>query len=331
MAKPSGSAGGGSSSAFLQAVARASNPAGTPGGVPGLTGQNVEAAYNSGYIADDSFMGPGRLGQGLSSNVGSQAWNDQSTISSWEIDSFKTAADQEAFEDLQAEYEARAQALASLGLGPEDVASRWYNPKDQDEYEGKGVEAPGQAAGLTDVPTSTTNFSRPRTVAAGWKEDEDDYQVGTLTVVFRDGTPYNFYKVPRSVWIKFHQSISKGRPFLNTTFPSTYAHGPADVSALSESMRDAVYMAARTTQLYYRSPATGKGHYQTRYTTKVKPGAKDNVVRYNADGTAVVKVRTRTLGSPQNPTKANPNPKINKQNAKASKPTPRNTSAQRKK
>lgn len=305
MARPT-SAGNGANAAFNKAVAMASNPAGVvPGGVQGFTPAMVQSAYGSGYVATDSFLGPGRLGQGLSTNPNSAEYINQGVISDWEIDSFKTAVDKEALEDLQAEYADRAEYLAAMGLGPDDIASRWYNPKSQDDY--LGVEPARAGAGLTDMPTSTTNFKRPRTVAAGWAENEDDYQKGTLTVVFRDGTPYNFYDVPRSVWIKFHNSISKGRPYLNSTFPKEYAHGPADVASLSDSMRDAVYMAARTTQLYYGT--NGKGHYQTSYKTKKKPAARDKVVRYNADGSAVVKVRVRTQGSPQNPSKATASPR----------------------
>lgn len=304
MARPT-SAGNGANAAFNQAVARASNPAGVaPGGLEGFTPSMVQSAYNSGYVATDSFMGPGRLGQGLSINPNEAAYFNQSAIGGWDIADPSTAADAEERADLLAELEARAETLAAMGLGPEDIAARWYNPKAQDEY--TGVEMPRVGAGLTDIPTSTTNFKRPRTVAAGWKENDDDYQKGTLTVIFRDGTPYNFYDVPRSVWIKFHNSISKGRPYLNTTFPREYAHGPADVSSLSDSMRDAVYMAVRTTQLYYGS---GQGHYQTSYKTVKTPRATDKVVRYDKEGNAVVKRRIRTQGSPQNPTAKSAKPR----------------------
>ena len=75
----------------------------------------------------------------------------------------------------------------------------------------KGVAVAPSA--LSDIPTSTSNWRRPRTVAAGYDYNPDSDK-GVLTVVFRDGTFYNYYDVPPSVWIEFHDSFSKG-PMLN--------------------------------------------------------------------------------------------------------------------
>jgi hypothetical protein len=294
--------------AFNNAVASASsNFAGPlPGSISTFTPQNYAEAQESGYVATEGFMGPGRPGQALATS--GSAFFSQETISAWDVAN-------------KAEYNLRATELAKMDLGPNDVASRYYSPKDQDYYDSRPleVEEAWVGAGLTDIPTSSTNFARPRTVAAGWDANPDNHELGTLTVVFRDGTPYNFYDVERSVWLKFHQSISKGRPFLNKkSFTDLYKHGPADTSEMSPDMLNAVYMAARTTQLYYRAPKGTSGY---SYQYKTKP-----------DGT---RVKFRTYGTPQNPTKANTNPAINRQNAataaKAAKATARNTSAQKKK
>lgn len=115
------------------------------------------------------------------------------------------------------------------------------------------------AVPLSDIPTSTTNYRRPRTVAAGY-----DPESRTVTVVFRDGTFYNYYDVPPTVWIKFHTSLSKG-PMLNRANRKQgfdgdllkYRHGPADISALSPVAKEFMYTVARTAQIYYREKATG--------------------------------------------------------------------------
>jgi len=136
----------------------------------------------------------------------------------------------------------------------------------------KGVAVAPSA--LYDMPTSTTNWRRPRTVAAGYDYDADKDK-GVLTVVFRDGTFYNYYDVPPSVWIEFHDSFSKG-PMLNRKTKNggqamdgkllAYKHGPADMSALSQTAQDFLYKAARTVQIYNRdkapriNQATGKAY-----------------------------------------------------------------------
>jgi hypothetical protein len=116
---------------------------------------------------------------------------------------------------------------------------------------------------LKDIPTSTTNAFRPRTVAAGWEAGKDDPSKGTLTVVFRDGTIYNFYDVEESVWIGFHQAISKGRTYLNHANSKQASEGklldpkyrgePANINSLSAAMRQLVYRAARSAQFENRT------------------------------------------------------------------------------
>lgn len=90
--------------------------------------------------------------------------------------------------------------------------------------------SPDAPAELTDRPTSTTNVSRPRTLAAGY---DPSLNGGTLTVVFRDGTFWNYYKVTEGEWQNFHSSISKGKPWLKPggTIASK-PNGPADISTL---------------------------------------------------------------------------------------------------
>jgi hypothetical protein len=69
-------------------------------------------------------------------------------------------------------------------------------------------------------PTPSVNPPRPRTLAAGY-----DRRTETLRVRFRDGTPWEYYNVPPTVWRNFRRVKSPGR-FINRTlnnFP--YARG----------------------------------------------------------------------------------------------------------
>jgi hypothetical protein len=113
---------------------------------------------------------------------------------------------------------------------------------------------------LSDYPTSTTNWRRPRTVAAGYDYNPETDK-GVITVVFRDGVFYNYYDVPPSVWVEFHDSFSKG-PMLNRKSKNgkqaidgkllSYKHGPADMSSLSPTAQEFLYKVARAVQIYNR-------------------------------------------------------------------------------
>lgn len=112
-----------------------------------------------------------------------------------------------------------------------------------------GDEAP---VTFTDVPTSSTNYSRPRTVAAGYNEDTQ-----TVTVVFRDGTFYNYYGVTKQEWLGFSASFSKGKNWLNHKNSKQAseglfigkARGVADVSSIPPGIQEQLYRVARTQQM----------------------------------------------------------------------------------
>ena len=108
----------------------------------------------------------------------------------------------------------------------------------------------GAPVGLTEIPTSTTDPNRPRTVAAGY-----DSRRRCITVVFRDGTYYSYYEVLPLMWANFKRARSKGR-FIYTYLDS-HPRGPADVSALPEEAREALYRVVRTGQVL-RQGITGK-------------------------------------------------------------------------
>lgn len=97
-------------------------------------------------------------------------------------------------------------------------------------------------ADITVVPTSTTNPPRPRTVAAGY-----DKARKALTVVFRDGTFYNFYGVGGLEWNNFKRARSKGR-FI-ARYLDGKVRGTADMGGIPQQHQEVLYRVARTAQV----------------------------------------------------------------------------------
>lgn len=93
-----------------------------------------------------------------------------------------------------------------------------------------------------EIPTQTTNPMRPRTVAAIW-----DVRNRVLTVVFRDGTFYNYYECDMQTWLSFKQAQSKGHFILQVL--NNKPRGPADMTNVPSDVREFLYRAARTAQV----------------------------------------------------------------------------------
>jgi hypothetical protein len=74
-----------------------------------------------------------------------------------------------------------------------------------------------------------------------------------MTVVFRDGTFYNYYDVEPGEWLIFHSSFSKG-PLLDSesNLVVNHRHGPADVSSLTPQIKELIVRVQRATQVYNR-------------------------------------------------------------------------------
>jgi hypothetical protein len=102
---------------------------------------------------------------------------------------------------------------------------------DLDEYdEADGPEDDG-APGIGDddvfssrnpyreIPTTSSNTLKPRTVAAAYEPNPNEPKNGKLTVVFRDGTVWIYSQISLGEWQNFHASISKGRDWLNAGAP----------------------------------------------------------------------------------------------------------------
>lgn len=168
-------------------------------------------------------------------------------------------------------------------------------------------------APLTVRPTSSSNAKRPRTVAAGYQryvgsranpenrpdDAPDVYNLGKLTVMFRDGTLYNYYDVTPEEWSKFKAQISKG-PMLNWKpvpgFLLAKPHGPADMSNVSEAASKTIYMVARETQWRLRN--------NRKVTVHVSEGPPGSATSRSYEATGTVPKRAQSaLG--KNTPKAN--------------------------
>ena len=155
--------------------------------------------------------------------------------------------------DVEQEADLYYKKNQTVDLG-DDYLGDDYLEDDDFDFDEISPQAP---ADLTDVPTSTTNVSRPRTVAAGYDE-----QRNVLTVVFRDGTIWNYDNVTKGEWLNFQASISKGRPWINEkVFGMGY---PADLSNVDPRVTAALYTAARTAQLRFQSKRAYRAPNQQR-------------------------------------------------------------------
>lgn len=189
-------------------------------------------------------------------------------------DQFAAASTDQEVAAADAKYQRLVSNAKRLGFTEQELADYYYNPKSADYYQGDtysgsaNIFNTGQSAFISDVPTSTTNPRRPRTVAAGY-----DAENRIVTVVFRDGTAWNYYGVPNDAWIKFSQSITKGK-FINNARSNagrgpgdllTYdGHGPADVSQLSAAAQQEFYRISRAAQVLAKDKETGNAQQNRR-------------------------------------------------------------------
>ena len=140
--------------------------------------------------------------------------------------------------DLDA-TEMRQYAQFAQGYDDSTLASDQFDPKDI----GSTGDAP---APLTLNPTSTLFPERPRTLAAGFKFNPGSQTLGKLTIMFRDGTLYNYYDVPESVWNTFKAAPSKGRAIISLGL-NGYVRGYASASA-SSGARQVIHKSSRVAQ-----------------------------------------------------------------------------------
>lgn len=93
-----------------------------------------------------------------------------------------------------------------------------------------------------EIPTSTENPERPRTVAAAF-----DNQRSIITLVFRDGTVYNYYNCTRKMWDDFKAETSKWEYIRDKL--DKLPRGIADMSQVPEEIRMIAYGRARGAQI----------------------------------------------------------------------------------
>ena len=140
--------------------------------------------------------------------------------------------------------------------------------EDEDEYEiADGDVKPEGELPYEGIPetmqlkaTYTSNPARPRTLRAGY-----DPKNQTMTVVFRDGTWWNYYDVPEDVWSEFKAAKSKGEYLWNNGFDNRnggiYAYGATDMSLLSRHQK---VMLAQTVEISRKLQKALKGGQSTK-------------------------------------------------------------------
>lgn len=116
-------------------------------------------------------------------------------------------------------------------------------------------------APLSEVPTATSNPKKPRTVGAGFIIDQGQTK-GKLTIVFRDGTYYNYYEVPLTTWETFKSLPSKGA-FIRSTLDG-FRRGPASDANIDPMVRQELYKILRTSQQIAKGRPMTKRQQQTK-------------------------------------------------------------------
>ena len=153
------------------------------------------------------------------------------------------------------------------GYDDTTIASEKFDPQDIGAAHAPGVDA--SPSPLTLNPTSTLFPERPRTLAAGYKFNPGSQTVGKLTIMFRDGTLYNYYDVPISLWSTFKAAPSKGRAIVSLGL-NGFVRGYANASSSSGS-RQVIHKTSRVAQktLHAQRPnASGKRTVQVRKQTR---------------------------------------------------------------
>lgn len=149
-----------------------------------------------------------------------------------------------------------------------------YDPKRNTPSSEEQADSSQRPVQLTQIPTSSSNAARPRTVAAGYRMEigsralPREQRRGKLTVMFRDGTLWNYYDVPYTEWLTFSNSLSKG-PMLNRKNSKqasdgillSHPHGPADVTDVPEEVQEQLWRVAREAQLRFKTTNRGRGGY----------------------------------------------------------------------
>jgi hypothetical protein len=121
---------------------------------------------------------------------------------------------------------------------------------------------------LVEDPTTSTNVSRPRTVAAAYSPDEEK-----LTILFLDRTFYNYYEVTMQEWEFFKKNYSKG-PYIKEVLDKK-PRGVASTGDVPKELLDHAFLSSRLNQIGKLTKAhTHRGAYQGPQTYKKPPSRK---------------------------------------------------------
>lgn len=129
-------------------------------------------------------------------------------------------------------------------MGYDVTSGTYYDPTSYNNLAADDRTNATGPAPITQRPTATTNPKRPRTVAAGYDPERQ-----VLTVVFRDGTFYNYYDVSKVMWNSFKMAPSKGAYIKR--WLDKKPRGDADISFLSAKAQELFYRVNRTNQILY--------------------------------------------------------------------------------
>lgn len=101
-------------------------------------------------------------------------------------------------------------------------------PEDDGDHQFESSNEDHHPATITIRATSTINPKRPRTLRAGY-----EYSTGTLTVIFRDQTWWNYYNVPVGIWEGFRTAKSKGQYLASSGLDAWPEMGEPNMAAMS--------------------------------------------------------------------------------------------------
>ncbi len=240
--------------------------------VPGvLSPQNVAGAEN---LADSSIGGGAVVGQ-----VFNYGPDFEFVYDSLYADSGATIADPMAYFAGESDAWLEDEGFYDQG-GPRGYTYN-FDPNRTDGKGRTGTDAntltglDRSPAQITLAPTSSTFPKRPRTVAAGY-----DKKRKCLTVVFRDGTFYNYYGVGGLEWGNFKRARSKGR-FIKQYLDGR-VRGTADMGGISQGHQEILYRAARTVQVIEEGRQSGqkKGSKRGTGVGRYTYSSKNSASRY---------------------------------------------------
>jgi hypothetical protein len=137
------------------------------------------------------------------------------------------------------------QTADAEALGYDVTSGTYYSPTQYTNLAADPRDHQFGPAPITVRPTSTSNPKRPRTIAAGYDPDRK-----TLTVIFRDGTFYNYYNVGRQAWDGFKAAPSKGRYIRR--YLDQKPRGYAEMSYLSQQAQELFYRVSRVNQQLFQ-------------------------------------------------------------------------------